>query len=554
MNATVSWKHTMLILCLTFFLWWSLQWISPVYAGESDTVGTDTILVKFTPGTTTAQRDIIVTQMNGELLRWIAPLHTAEIRILPTERSMASTRTAVAQIGNVISVEANDFVAGVPVEEETVAAGRNPAFTQSTIPPQFITVNDPDFNDPQRVYSPSLLEVSSAWQYTMGSPSVVIAVVDSGVNAAHPDLIDRVLPGYDFVNDDNDATDDQGHGTHISGIIAATANNGVGSAGICPLCSILPVKVLDAANSGTWSNVAAGIVYAVDQGADLINLSLGGTSNPQIVHDAVAYAMQHNVLVIAAAGNSRTDTPFYPAALEDVFAVSATRQDDTRWSLSNYGSWVDIAAPGYTIYSTYFDLDNYYAGYIFMSGTSMAAPHVTGLAGLLLAQKTERTPAELRRLISLSAEDLGEPGPDAEFGAGRIDALHALMLEAPQPARDATLGGIVWQDENENGALDSTEVTGGHNITIFVFNQGGDLVAETVVDGSSDWQVTDLFPGSYVVRAKANGCTILTTDDEYSVQLAESQTLINLNFGIAEVEEEQVGNVPNGVYIPFVHR
>lgn len=546
--ATISWKRTVLVLVLTLSIWWSLQWISPVYAGEENNAATHTLLVKFAPGTTTAERDAVLARMGVELVNWIEPLYTAEIRMLaPGTHFSTDTLANFVQDQQVVSIEPNGYVSGVPVEIITLTPGEPGG--QSTIPPTPIQVNDPDFNDPQRVYAPQMLQVSYAWQYTMGTPSTIVAVVDSGVNPEHPELVGRILDGYDFVNDDEQALDDHGHGTHIAGLIAAAANNGTGSAGLCPLCSILPVKVLNASNVGTWSDVAAGIVYAVDHGAQIINLSLGGTSNAPVVQAAVAYATQHDVLIVAAAGNSRSDTPFYPAALEDAIAVSATRQDDTRWSLSNYGSWVDVAAPGYTIYSTYHDLNNYYGGYIFMSGTSMAAPHVAGLAGLLLSQKPERTAADLRRIILETADDLGQPGADVDFGSGRINAKKALMLEAPQPDNDAVLSGTVWQDENENGTWDAAEAAGGLNLTIVVLNYENDVVGQVFIDGDSEWRVEGLYPGRYTVEAQPNGRTVLTTKQKYSIVLSESQRLESLNFGITEREENTAfGNV----YIPIV--
>jgi thermitase len=128
----------------------------------------------------------------------------------------------------------------------------------------------------------------------MGSPAIKIAIIDSGILASHPEFAGRILPGYDFVNNDTDPHDDYGHGTHVAGIAAAGANNGIGMIGVCPLCSIIPVKVLDQYNQGEWSNVAAGILFAVDAGANVINLSLGGQSIPQPVEEAIRYAVQHN--------------------------------------------------------------------------------------------------------------------------------------------------------------------------------------------------------------------------------------------------------------------
>lgn len=537
-------RRTFLVMLLALIFWLSMQIFVPVYAGQE---ADDLILVKFVENISLAERDAVIRQMNGELVRWIAPIHTAQIKL---GAQQDGNDNAVVGLSSpwVISAEADEYVRGLPpVVEARMYTENSP---HSTIPPSPVQVNDPDYNNTQRVYAPQLLNTSNAWRYHMGNSQVIIAVLDSGVNALHPDLAGRVLSGYDFVNNDADATDDHGHGTHIAGIIAANVNNGIGSAGICPGCSILPVKVLDSGNVGTWANVAAGIVYAVDQGAKIINLSLGGNSNTQIIQDAVNYAVQKGVLIIAAAGNSRTETPFYPAALDAVIAVSATRQDDTRWSLSNFGNWIDISAPGYAIFSTYNDLSNFYGGYTFMSGTSMASPHVAGVAGLLMSQKLDRTPEEVRNLLLTSAKDLGAAGYDPEFGHGRLDASAALVAGAPKPKAESALGGIVWDDSNVDGMWTADEKAGGAFVTINVINADNELVATTSINGSGEWYVDNLYAGLYTVRAEVGSALMLTTQPEFTITLPESQKIMNLNFGTVSVESANLYRV----FVPAITR
>jgi thermitase len=242
MTTTTSFlKRWICILFLTILFWLGLQWISPVHAGASSPGEAPLLLIKFAADVSNLERDAFIEQMNGKLVRWIAPLHTAQVRINPTsQRSMTLTALMADASALVLSVETDSFVAGVPILMEEMT-GRAGTAGQSTIPASPVQVNDPDFNNSLRVYAPGLLELTWAWRFSMGDPGIVVAVVDSGVNAAHPDLNGRVLAGWDFVNDDNDPQDDHGHGTHISGIIAAVANNGIGGAGVCPLCSILPV-------------------------------------------------------------------------------------------------------------------------------------------------------------------------------------------------------------------------------------------------------------------------------------------------------------------------
>jgi subtilisin family serine protease len=190
------------------------------------------------------------------------------------------------------------------------------------------------------------------------------------------------------------------------------------------------VKVLNHNNIGSWSHLAQGVLFAVDQGAQVINLSLGASIPSETMAAAVQYALDHNVVVVAAAGNQASDAPFYPAAMEGVIAVGATTPTGELWTRSNYGSFVDFVAPGSLIYSTYFDLNNIYHGYTFMSGTSMATPFVSGIAGLMLSANRDLTTAEVMAGMAEGAQDLGAAGWDASFGNGRVNALAALMSPA----------------------------------------------------------------------------------------------------------------------------
>lgn len=298
-----------------------------------------------------------------------------------------------------------------------------------------LTPTDPDYSLPDRVYAPQLIGAEAAWDITTGSAEVVIAVADSGIARAHPEFSGRLLPGYDFVNEDSDPSDDSGHGTHAAGVIAAAMNNGLGTTGLAPGALIMPVKVLNASNLADWADVAAGIVFAVDQGADIINLSLGGYAGSQLLLDAVRYAADHGVTLVAAAGNLGLELPYYPAAYDETIAVMATTQYDERFILSNYGDFVDIGAPGVEIWSTLWSVGAP-DGYGFASGTSASTPHVSGLAGLLLARRPDLQPAAVRTIIEQTAVDLGAPGRDPFFGAGRIDASAAMIAAVnwtPQP-------------------------------------------------------------------------------------------------------------------------
>ncbi|NUQ37112.1 MAG: S8 family serine peptidase [Caldilineales bacterium] len=286
--------------------------------------------------------------------------------------------------------------------------------------------NDPLYSDPTKVYAPQIIDAATAWDYHTGSTDVIVAVLDTGISFSHPEFSGRLLPGWDFISNDADPSDDNGHGTHVAGIIAAGLNNGQGISGMANV-RILPVKVLDVNNNGWWSHVASGITYAVDQGAQVINLSLSGSTDSTLMRSAAAYAEAHGVLVVAAAGNASTDTPYYPAVYTNTLTASATTTTDDRWTLSNFGPAIDVAAPGATVYSTLWTATDP-NGYNFKSGTSMAAPHVSGLAALLLSARPDLSKDDLKAIITQTADDLGDPGWDGYFGHGRIDAGAAMIL------------------------------------------------------------------------------------------------------------------------------
>ncbi|HEY9854918.1 MAG TPA: S8 family peptidase [Stenomitos sp.] len=286
-------------------------------------------------------------------------------------------------------------------------------------------VNDPMAKDQ---YTLDKVQARAAWDLSTGSPNTVLAIVDTGVDYTHPDLAGRVLKGHDFVNNDDDAMDDQGHGTHCAGIAAASANNGVGIAGIAPNVTILAVKVLSSSGSGSYEGVANGIIYAADQGAKVISMSLGGPSTSKALEDAVKYAMGKGVAVVAAMGNDGRETVSYPAGVPGVIAVGSTDSADLRSSFSNMGSHISIAAPGSKILSTLPMKANPIGKteYGVLSGTSMATPCAAGLAALVRDKFPSLDIAGVRAKLEQSADDLGTPGFDKSFGFGRINAFKAL--------------------------------------------------------------------------------------------------------------------------------
>jgi thermitase len=280
------------------------------------------------------------------------------------------------------------------------------------------------------------IQAPLAWTVTTGNSNVVIAVLDSGINANHPDLAGNIIPGYDFVSNDTDTTDDFGHGTAVSGVIAAAGNNGIGVAGVAFGATILPVKVMDAAGFAAYSTIAQGIHYAVDNGARVINISIAGAAPSSTLQDAVNYAWSNNVVVVAAAGNNGNDTPQYPAACEHAVAVSATSADDSLALFSSFGQHIALAAPGVNIFTTSRDLANPYGSW---SGTSLASPMVAAAAALAAAANPALDNFQIITLLEQTTDDLGPTGFDNSFGFGRLNVARAVAvatgvsLETPAP-------------------------------------------------------------------------------------------------------------------------
>lgn len=299
----------------------------------------------------------------------------------------------------------------------------------------FAAPNDPYFQAPY-YWNYQMINLPSAWDRQKGNPQVVVAVLDTGVSLSHPDLAANLIAGYDCVDNDPLPEDLNGHGTHVAGIISAVSNNGVGIAGVAWNVKIMPVRVLDADGGGYTSDIVEGIHWAVNHGANVINMSLGyqglsaGSPGTATLMAAIDNAIQHGVTVIAAAGNSNSSVAF-PANYAPVIAVAALDQTGTRASYSNFGPEIDLSAPGggvpntqnesewasKTIFSTYLNSD-----YAYLSGTSMAAPHVAGVAALLYSWGITN-PSDVESVLKASVDIVGNP---TYYGAGRINANTAL--------------------------------------------------------------------------------------------------------------------------------
>lgn len=340
---------------------------------------------------------------------------------------------------------------GQSVEEAVAVLSRNPEVDFAE--PDYIaraqvTPDDPFFGFQYALYNsgqpisipgsptgkPSAdIKATVAWEETKGDPEVIVAVVDTGVDLLHPDLVAKLAgSGRDFVNDDFDASDDHGHGTFIAGLIGAETDNNLGIAGTAWDCRLLPVKVLNASAEGAYSAISQGIIWAVLNGAKVINLSLGYTEDSATLRDAVKYAFEQGAVLCAGTGNTGSAVE-YPAAYDDYcLAVAATDYNDARPAWSNYGPQVDAAAPGVSIFSTfprgYFGPGSLDYGY--GQGTSAAAAFASGLAALIVSLKPFLTPAQVMDVIRYSCDDINVqayPGRDEFLGYGRLNMEKALV-------------------------------------------------------------------------------------------------------------------------------
>jgi|GEM_PF-2414918 len=314
-------------------------------------------------------------------------------------------------------------------------------------------------------WGPEKIKADWAWNYTTGSEDVLVAVIDSGIDWDHPDIAANYdSSGYDWVNNDTDTMDDLGHGTHCAGIIAAVTNNSEGIAGLAQV-RVMAEKSI---NNHSWGYdywIANGIINATDCGADIISMSFSSEYYNELIHVAIKYAYNHSVLLIASAGNKASTFRAYPAAYDEVIAIAATDSNDdpAKWSYqqgSNLGNWIELAAPGDEIYSTMWD-----DTYTNMSGTSMATPHVVGVAALIMSRYPNITSGSVRHWLRYTADDLGLSGFDMDYGYGRINAKSATEIDQP-------ISDLVALSLNASSSVQANTST---ELEAIVFNFGTDV-------------------------------------------------------------------------------
>lgn len=340
-------------------------------------------------------------------------------------------------------------------------------------------------NDPYYVYQwgPKKIQANLAWDVTTGNSSLIVAIIDTGIDYSHPDLVSNYVSlGYDWIHNSSGPLDDNGHGTHVAGIIAATLNNGIGIAGVAQV-RIMAEKALNSTGWGEDVDLAKAMIHAVDHGAKILSNSWGSDSDSLLIHDAVQYAYENDVLVVAAAGNAGSDAPFYPAAYPEVVSVAATDQFDDPASFSNWGDWIEVSAPGVNIYSTMptylvtLNLEGYSMNYDYLSGTSMACPHVSAVAALIWSRFSNASRNWVREQLRRSADDLGAPGYDVYYGYGRVNAYNAVS-EAPAQ-HDVVLYGY----DRPRAIQPGDNVSFNVGVLNFGLSDESNLLVELLVDG-----------------------------------------------------------------------
>jgi thermitase len=394
----------------------------------------------------------------------------------------------------------------------------------------FATPNDPQYS---QQYGLQRIQANLAWDIWQPQRTVYIAIIDTGIDSNHPDLTNKMrrhangaVYGWNTLNNTTNALDDNGHGTHCAGIAAAEINNGVGIAGVAAwnpnvansraYVQLMPVKVLSSSGSGTLDGVARGITWAADNGAHILSLSLGAGSGAQQLQDAVNYAWTRGCLVVAAAGNGGSSSPQYPAYYTNCIAVAATDSSDRLASFSQYGSWVDIAAPGVGILSTI--PNSRYASY---DGTSMACPHVAGAAAVLWSHNPRLTNTQLRAALETNVDPY-QPlsGRTLAPNAGRVNVYRALQAVSGSPT----------QPSLSSLSLNPTSVVGGNSSTGTVTLTAPAPSGGFVVNLSSSNTSVATVPSSVTVPAGATSANFTVATN--SVSSATSVTITAAAGGI----------------------
>lgn len=427
---------------------------------------------------------------------------------------------------------------------------------------ELLIPNDPLFS---RQWHLSLVDCPGAWDIATGSSDIIIAILDTGIDLTHPEFTGKLVAGYNALTQIGSPVDNRGHGTHVAGIAAALTNNGVGVAGVSWGARIMPIKVLDTGGRGSDSTIARGINWAVDNGAKVINLSLGGTSYSNTVYNSVQRARRSGVLLFAAAGNDYLsgNPKLYPAAYDGVIAVGATDNLDRRASYSQTGDYIQFVAPGGDPYGDDDADPNHWitstwrrasgTAYAMASGTSQSSPIAAGLAALIWSVKPDLSSDEVLEIMRSTAVDLGKPGWDPEYGYGRIDvgaALRAVggtgtknemkaFITAPKPGE--FISGIVGvYGKIEGSSIVSYRVQfgiGDSPKSWYDLASKSGVPPEGVV---AQWDTTQLVDGTYTLKLVASSAGGMSSES------APVSVVVDNTPPVVEVESPYTGSVISG--------
>lgn len=397
----------LLALAIFFSIFLSLAFFTKDISAERSPLdsGSDRLIVKFRPFIPRALRDRIARDHGVSISEKLILPDTFVVKV---PRTRANEFIKRLERNLLVEFAEEDFIAYVAE-----------------------TPNDPYFGNQ---WGMTKIDAPGAWDTTHGASNVDIAIIDTGIDGSHTDLAAKVVSGYDCTISGCPSVtpvDGNGHGSHVAGIASAVTNNSIGVAGVSWNGRLMSVKVLSNSGSGYYSWVANGIYKAVDNGAEVINMSLSGSSSSRTLRNAVSYAWNNGVVVVAAAGNRGSSSRNYPAYYSQAIAVAATDSNDQKASFSSYGYWVDVAAPGVSTLSTY------QGGYAYLSGTSMASPHVAGLAALLKGQNPGWSASQIRNQIESTADAIS--GTGSYWIHGRINACSAVGCgDGPTPTATLT--------------------------------------------------------------------------------------------------------------------
>jgi subtilisin family serine protease len=403
----------------------------------------------------------------------------------------------------------------------------------------FATPSDPYFPSQWHL---STIQAPSAWDRTTGAAGITIGMIDSGVESTHPDLSPKLVTGWNFTTGTSVTGDNTGHGTATAGTAGAATNNGAGVAGVAWTNPIMPLVVVDSSGNAMYSNMASAITYAADHGVRVMNMSLAGPSGSSTLQSAINYAWNKGSIVVASAGNYGTSTPYYPAACDNVVAVSATDSNDAIASFSNFGSWIDLAAPGASILTT-----STGGSYGSWSGTSFSAPIVAGVAALVLSAKPSLSPNSLVSLLEQNSDDLGASGYDIYYGYGRVNAYKAVTaalgsssiappsVSITSPTNGSTVSGTVAVPGTATSSLtinsvqllvDSQQVltvsaapfsfswdstafaNGNHTLTVKAYDTAGNVGSASVAVSVNNVAVVDSQAPTIVITKPSSGGTV----------------------------------------------